>query len=164
MRVVHWLVIVSALLFISGIAFIVRAAQTSQRDPAPQQAAAPLVPVATIKQIMDGIVGPASDAVFNAVSSEVTAAGVTEKAPQTDEEWRKLGASAAALAESGNLMLMGTRAIDAGDWTTITREMIKVSTDVLRATEAKDKDKVFDLGEGLYNTCDNCHRKYQRAS
>jgi hypothetical protein len=163
-RLVHWLLVVSMLLFVGGIVLIVRAAQTARREPPPQAAAAALVPVASVRQIMDGIVSPAADAVFNAVSSEVTAAGVTEKFPKTDAEWRTVGDSAAALVESGNLMLMGSRAIDTGDWTAITREMIKVSTEVLRATEAKDKDKVFDLGEGLYNTCDNCHRKYQRAS
>lgn len=159
----HWFFVVSLSLFVGGIVFVVAGARQTRQPPTTPKTAQ-LANVATVKQIMNGVVDPASNAVFNAVSSEISAAGIVEKAPQTDAEWQKLGDQAAALAEAGNLLLVGGRQIDTGDWTSLSREMTKVSTDVLRATEAKDKDKVFDLGEALYLTCDNCHRKYQRGS
>ena len=54
---------------------------------------------------MKGITGPAADVVYNAVSSTVTLQGTEEVAPRNDQEWEAVEDSAAALVESGNLML-----------------------------------------------------------
>jgi hypothetical protein len=116
MRTVHWLFVISAALFISGIAFIIAGARTAQAA-APAEAQAPAItPVASVKQIMAGISSPAATAVFDSVGTVVDATGIHEKAPSTDTEWAALGASAAALVESGNLLVMGDRAVDRGDW------------------------------------------------
>jgi hypothetical protein len=161
MKLVHGLYIVSALLFVSSIGFVVAGARaTREPEAAP---AVTLTPVATVGQIMHGIVDPAATVVFDAVSTTVTAAGVEEHAPATDAEWDKVVAGAAALVESGNLLLMGNRAVDRGDWTTYSRDLIAASTVALRAAEAKNAKGVFDAGEAIYASCDNCHRKYERT-
>ena len=54
-----------------------------------------------------------------------------------------MGNSAAALIESGNLLMLGDRAIDQGDWVTMSRAMMSAGQDVLKAVEAKDKDAGF---------------------
>jgi hypothetical protein len=164
MKTVYWLFVVSVGLFIGGIAFIIAGERTA-RAATPAAAAAAAVetaPVATVKQIMIGITNPAAFVVYEAVGTKSSAAGVEEIAPQTAEEWAKVGSAAAAVVESGNLMLTGSRAIDKGDWVKMTRDMMEQGQKAMKAAEAKDKEGIVAAGGDLNNTCDNCHARYSR--
>lgn len=162
MRTIYALFLVSVLLFLAGVGLAVTGARASRAVPAaPSQAA--VTPVASVRQIMQAIVEPAADTVFGAVSTVVTAAGTEEKQPRTDAEWEAVAGSAAALVESGNLLLMGSRAIDRGAWTTYARDLISAGRVALKAAEARDAQGVFASGEAIYLACDNCHRTYQRT-
>lgn len=161
MRTVHWLFVISAALFISGIGFIVASARAAQQTE-PSAATAAITPVATTKQIMAGIVSPAAAVVFESVSTTVSAAGIEEKRPTTDAEWAAVGASAAALIEASNLLVMGNRAVDQGEWVTMSAAMAKAGMAALKATEAKDPEGVLGAGEIVNTSCDNCHERYQR--
>jgi hypothetical protein len=163
MRMVHWLFVVGALLFVSGIGLVIAAARGARETPAAAAPAAAIEPVATVKQIMKGIVDPAAKKIFDAVSTTVGPEGVVEHKPTTDDEWEDVGNSAAAVIEAGNLMLMGNRAIDRDEWVKMSRAMIDAGRQVLRATQQKDSDKVFELGEPLNESCDSCHGKYRRG-
>jgi hypothetical protein len=164
MRPRHWFFLLGALLYIVGVGFVLAGARAARFAPAAEAPAASGTPIATVKQIMKGIVAPAATAVFNSVSSTVTAKGVEEKAPETDEEWETLGNSAAALVESGNLLLMGSRAVDKGDWVKFSQQLIDAGKDTLKATQAKSAEQILSSGEKVNESCDNCHRKYQRSS
>jgi hypothetical protein len=161
MRTVHWLFLVSVALFISGIGFVVAGARAG-RAAAPAEAPPPTVPVATVRQIMNGITNPAAMAVYNTVTIVVNADGIKENAPQTDQEWEAVANQAAALVESGNLLLLDGRALDSGDWVKMTRAFMDESQKALKAAEAKNKDAIFESGEHINRTCDTCHAKYQR--
>lgn len=161
MRTLHWLFLVSVALFISGIGFVIAGARAA-RGSTPVEEAPVTTPVATVAQIMNGIVQPNAMAVYNAVGTFVSTAGVKEVAPQNDEEWAALGASAAALIESGNLLLLGNRLVDNGDWVTMTRAFMDASQLALTAADAKDTNAILDAGSTLNDTCDTCHAKYQR--
>jgi hypothetical protein len=163
MRIVNWLFVVSAALFISGIGFIIASARTTQVEaapPAPQVAT--LTPVASVRQLMVGIVTPAAYVVFDSVSTVVDAKGTTEKQPKTDEEWAAVGSAAAALIESANLLLIGNRPIDQGDWVTMSKAMADAGQTALKAAEAKSPEGILESGEAINTSCDNCHQKYQR--
>jgi hypothetical protein len=163
MRTVYWLFAISAALFISGIGFVIAGERTARAaTPAAAATAVETAPVATIKQIMIGITNPAAFVIYEAVGTKSSAAGVEEIAPQNDEEWAKVGSAGAAVVESGNLMLMGDRAIDKGDWVKMTRDMMEQGKAAMKAAEAKDKDKIVEAGGELNTTCDNCHARYQR--
>jgi hypothetical protein len=162
MKTVHWLFVVSVALFISGIGFIIAGARTSQAAAPADTTAPPAPPVATVQQIMRGIVGPAANVVFESVSTTVSAAGIEEKQPRTDAEWLEVSSSAAALVESANLLVAGDRAIDKGEWVTMAKAMADAGMVALKATQAKDAAGVLAAGEAINNSCDNCHRKYQR--
>ena len=164
MKTVYWLFAVSVMLFISGIAFVIAGERTARAaTPTAAVGAAPdVAPVATVKQIMIGITNPSAYVIYEAVGTKSSANGVEEIAPQNDEEWAKVGSAAAAVIESGNLMLMGNRAIDKGDWVKMTREMMDQGQKALKAADAKDKDGVVAAGGDLNNTCDNCHARYSR--
>lgn len=162
MRPIHWLFVVAMALFVSGIGFIVAAARTASRAR-PASSVAAIAPVASVKQIMKAIVNPAAQAVFSSVSTVETAKGIEEKAPQTDQEWEAIGNSAAALAESGNLMLVDGRAVDRGDWVTYSKAMIDSSKAALKATQTKNANALFEAGGTIYESCDNCHKRYERV-
>ena len=161
MKTVHWLFLIGVILFISGIGFIVAGARTSRRAALPVSAPA-TTPVASVKQIMNGIVGPAAAVVYKAVGSTETAKGVEEWAPKSDAEWEAVGNSAAALVESGNLLLMGSRVVDQQDWVKLSRMMIDGGRQALTAVEKRDAAGVMASGEPINSSCDACHEKYER--
>jgi hypothetical protein len=161
MKTVYWLFVVSVALFVSGIAFIIAGARTAEAAAATPPAVA-TSPVASVKQIMIGITNPAAFVVYEAVGTKSSAKGVEEIAPQTDEDWAKVGSAAAAVVESGNLMLTGNRAIDTGDWVKMTRDMMEQGQKAMKAAEAKNKDGIVAAGGDLNTTCDNCHARYSR--
>jgi hypothetical protein len=161
MRIANWLFLISAALFVCGVGFVVVGAGEARKAPA--VAAAPAgTPTANVKQIMAGIVGPAADAIFNAVSTTVTQKGIEEVAPRNDEEWAKVGAYAASLSEAGNLLMADGRAVDHGDWIKMAQAMVDAGRKSLKATEAKDKEGLLMAGEDVNTSCDTCHRRYQR--
>jgi hypothetical protein len=163
MRPLHWFFLVAAVLFIAGIGFIIAGARMARRAPAATATVVATTPVASVKQIMKGIVDPASKAVFSSVNTVETKEGIQEIAPHTDAEWEAVGSSAAALIESGNMILAKGRAVDQGDWVTFSKAMIESSEAALKATQAKNPKDLFSSGGTIYESCDNCHRKYQRV-
>lgn len=119
--------------------------------PAPSaESAAMFKPVATVKQIMQGITIPASNTVF-AVAGET---------PADDAAWHAVEVSALAVAESGNLLLMKPRAVDEGDWRQFTTALIDAAARAAEAARSKDAEKASLAGDDLYNTCEQCHAKY----
>src|SRR4051812_9947519 len=104
MRTIYGILIVSLLLFAAGVAFFVLGIRNAEPAPA--------APVASVKQIMRGMVLPASAAIYNAVSTTVTEKGTAEVFPRNDREWEAVESSAAALAEAANLLKVGGRAPD----------------------------------------------------
>lgn len=162
MRLINWLYVVSVALFISGIGFIIAGARTTQAATPAAVAEPATAPVATVKQLMDGIIGPSATIVFDSVGTIVDATGIHENQPRTDAEWAAVGASAAALVESANLLVTGNRAIDRQDWVTMAKALADSGMVVLKATEAKDPQAILAAGETLNATCDNCHERYSR--
>jgi cytochrome c553 len=160
MRMGHWLFLVSAALFIVGVAFLVASTRTIDNRPAVE--AVVTTPVASVLQIMRGIVAPAASVVFSSVGTTITASGTDERMPRTAEEWNAVGDSVAALAESGNLLMLDGRAIDKGDWMTMSRALMDGARGALKAIEAKDVEALFASGETINTSCDSCHERYQR--
>jgi hypothetical protein len=160
MKIRHWFFLVGVL-FVSGIGFTIAGARAARLAPVVE---APITtPVATVKQIMKGIVAPAATVVFNSVSTTVSFRGTEETFPRNDAEWEAVGTSAAALIESGNLLLMGTRAIDKGEWVKMSQAMIEAGKLALKATQDKSTEGVLAAGERVNVSCDACHRRYQRG-
>jgi len=161
MRPIHWLFVVSVALFIGSIAFVIAAGRTGRGDPTPEGPT--LTPVASVKHIMYGIVQPAATAIYQSVSYISTPEGIQDKRPETDAEWAALENSAAALIESGNLLLIGDRALDKGEWTKMTQMMIEAGIVALKAAQAKDADGILASGENINASCETCHERYLRS-
>jgi len=155
MRTIHWLYLLAVVMFAASVALFVRGRAANARI------ADETTPVATVKQIMAGIVMPAAANVFGSVATISDINGVEAHQPRTEAEWALVGANAAALVEAGNLLLMGDRLKDTNQWVTRTRAMMDAAGIALRATEARDVDALFDAGEAINLSCDMCHTRYQ---
>ena len=156
MRTTYGLLIVSLLLFVFGIWFVLAGARTASGPPA-----AP--PVATVLELMDGIVSPAAQVVYDSVATIVDKEGVKETRPKNDREWARVAGNAASLIEASELLKMEGRAKAGDDWTMIATAMGTAAAEVRAAAQKKDADGILGAGEKLNNSCDNCHRKYQVA-
>ena len=107
-------------------------------------------PVGTVREIMLGIVAPASDAIFK----------VPNQAPKDDKEWKTVQDSALMLAETGNLLLVPGRAKDNGDWTKFSKSLITQGSKAFKAANAKDAKSLEDIGNDIDDVCETCHAKY----
>jgi hypothetical protein len=116
-----------------------------------------LAPIATVEQIMETTVEPVSNKVFDAAAWEN---GVQVGGPKTDEDWKMVEANALMLAETGNLLLMGSRKKDGVGWVTRTQAMMDAANEAARAAAAKNTDGVFNAGTKIYLACTGCHLQY----
>ena len=114
-------------------------------------------PVATIEQIMEASVEPTSNAVFDAAA---WVNGVQVGGPTTDDDWKMVQANALMLAETGNLLLMGSRAKDQVGWVTRTQAMMDAANEAAKAAEAKNTEAIFKAGTKIYQACLGCHLQY----
>jgi hypothetical protein len=122
--------------------------------------APPYKPVASNVELMRSIITVAAEEYWGSVSIIVDANGITENAPESDDEWRLVWAAGISLAESGNLLMMPTRAVDNEDWMRYSEDLVDVGLQAARAAEARDADAVLEVGELVYNVCLDCHRDY----
>src|SRR5262245_17105453 len=95
-------------LCVTGGALIVAAACSSPKVESPAQAkGAPASTstgdfrtTATIKDIMDSVVDPSADYLWDSVATIVTRKGTEERRPRTDMEWKEVRRRAIALIEA----------------------------------------------------------------
>jgi hypothetical protein len=116
--------------------------------------------VADVKQLMNWIIEPNADVLWDSVGTIITEAGREELLPETEEEWEAVRNSAAVIAESGNLLMMDGRAFDRDQWMKAARNMINAATTAIQAAEAKDVPALFDAGGAVYEACTACHSRY----
>jgi len=120
----------------------------------------PFEPVADIAELMEALIDPHADVIWDSVGFIMTEEGTEEVRPRSDEAWAQVRNSAIALAESANLLMIPPRARDSGEWLAASRALLETSRSAIRATEAQDPEELFKVGGYIYNTCSNCHQKY----
>ena len=123
----------------------------------------PFKPVVDTKLLMQSVIDPNADLVWDAVKTIDTAKGTEEIRPRTDEQWAAVRNAAVTVAESGNLLMMVPRAKNGGEWMQRAQEMIKAGEEAMRAADSKNAEKLFTVGGDLYDSCSNCHREYVDA-
>ena len=119
--------------------------------------------VADNKLLMQSVIDPSADFVWDSVKTIITKDKTEEIRPHTNEEWLAVRNAAVALTESGNLLMMAPRAKDGGDWMKLSQELINTGEAAIRAADAKNADRLFTVGGDIYEACSNCHRQYMEA-
>ena len=138
--------VVVPLLALTALAALARGQTPKTAAPVP----AGIRTVASVLQVMHAITIPASEALFKAASEP----------PASDKSWADLRLQALALAESGNLLMIGSRVKDRAGWLRASRAMVDAAAAAARAAEAKDTNGVGAAGDAVYETCENCHAAY----
>ena len=184
--------IASAVWVVAGLS-----AQQPKSNPAgtaattPAAARTPAAPagftvVASIQEIMSGIVDPTSKVLFGAVAVEATQAGTKTKAPETAADWEVVRRNALMLAEAGNLLkIPGRRAERAGSqnkapspenltpaeiqaaiardtasYNKLAQGLTDAALVTLKAIDARNPDAVSSAGENIDTACENCHLRF----
>jgi len=130
----------------------------------------------SIKELMDSIIDPSADGLWNAVGTIVDKdAGVQEAIPRTEEEWHDVRRAAVRIIEGANLLMMpGREAAPAGTTTEIAalirndrssfdefaRALQALGVEALGAGDAKNGDLLLDVGGRMENVCEGCHQTF----
>jgi hypothetical protein len=174
----------AALAVAIGAALVVVGAAQSQTTAA-QPDANGYIPQATIIEIMDAMVMPNAQSIWDAVAVDVTEHGTVEKKPETDEDWAKLRATAVTLAEATNLLVIPGRhaapkgTVSANPDSELTPEKIdallasqrpawvahahvlhEAAMEALKAIDAKSIDAISDAGGTIDSACEGCHLQF----
>jgi len=151
----------------------------------PETAAAEFRTTATIKDIMDSVVDPSADFIWDSVSTIVTRKGVEERRPRTDMEWKEVRRRCIALIEATNLLIMDNRLVarageksenpgielgpeeikgiidsDRASFIKFAHGLHDAGMKALAAIDKKDADALSDSGETIDEACEQCHLKY----
>ena len=158
MRTSQWTLLVTCLMFVASIWFVLASAKT----PAAGGATPAAAPVASVREMMTGMVAPAATTVYRSVGYVVSVEGEKETSPQSDEEWDAIAGSAAALAEAGAMLKAPGRDgfNGAEGWQKFAQDMIDASLVSRAAAIKRDKQALFASGEALNESCEGCHSAY----
>jgi hypothetical protein len=147
--------------------------------------APPFRTTVSIEEVMRYMIDPPADAIWESVVTIVTAEGIQEIVPETDEDWAALRGHAVTLLESTNLLLMpGRRVAMEGSvselpgvdlepdeieailaanrtaWATLTGALHDSGVQVLAAVDVRDLDALLVAGDVLDLACENCHIQF----
>jgi cytochrome c556 len=147
--------------------------------------ASDFLPQATIVEIMDSMVMPAAQVLWDAVAVDVTEKGTIEKVPQTDEDWAKLRWTAVTLAEATNALVVpgrhvappGTKSLnpdaelepqqvealiakDRAAFVAHAHVLHEAAMEALRAIDARSVDGVSEAGGTIDAACEGCHLQF----
>ena len=182
MRTGYWLLILVLAVLVTGTV----ATWRGTRQAAASEAI--MMRVGTVKEIMEGIVDPSADVVWESVATHFTTTGVETRAPKTDDEWATVQHSALMLAEAANLLKMRGREIarpaDANsksgpdapeltpaeiqvkvnrDWSLWIAHANRLQETAIKAwgiTNARDVNGIVEVGDAIDKACESCHLEY----
>jgi hypothetical protein len=167
-------------------------AVASQCSPQPAKPSASrligdMQPVVSAKELMKYTIDPIADNIFNAVRWDVTAKGIVETRPRTDDDWDRVKTGAVTLAEGIYLLKVPRLFAPPGDvndsigpnapelspdqikakieadpvlWNAKIEALRNVALEVLDVVKKKDVDALFDAGGDLDKACEDCHIEY----
>jgi len=148
---------------------------------------APLTPVLSVKELMEHIVDPIADWVFDAAVIDVSEKGIVETMPLTDEDWLRVERGTMILAESANLLKMPRPMVPPGDaslteqaggpeltpaeieakvkqdpalWNQQADLLRVAALESLAIVKARDAKGLFDAGDKIDKACESCHLEY----
>ena len=185
---VRWFHTVSAVVLLTSLVLISacqKPAETTAAAPAPAPPPPEYVPTATVKDLMQSVVDPNADVVWLAVTTVQSNKGTVETRPKTDEEWTKIRHGAVALMEASNLLMVPGRHVarpgeksetpgvelepsemeavinkDLAAWRKRAHGLHEAGVAAIQAIDAKDADKLFEVGEQIERACESCHSQY----
>ena len=106
--------------------------------------------VASVMDVMRTMTIPSSNAVFEGGSEP----------PKDDAGWDRVRDQALVLAESGNLLMIGSRVKDRAAWLKFSRAQVDAAERAATAAAAKNAEALSTAADAVYETCADCHKVY----
>ena len=151
----------------------------------PAPAAPALAPAATIKDLMDAMVDPSAEYLFDNIVEIVDEKGIIDKTPKTDDEWKEVRRRAVMLVEAPNLLVAPGRKVakpgekaeypevelhpeqiqkmiddDRDAFVRRAKRLQDAATLALKAIDARDKKDLFAKLGDVDKACESCHLHY----
>ena len=172
----------------SRIVWLVVAGLCAACRPQPAPVAdPPYRATSTIRELMQSIVAPSAQGLWDSVGRVSDANGTRDLEPRTDEEWAAVRRHAVSLKESTNLLLMPGRHVatagqdtlkaddaepgselhpaqiekllneDRAAWTAMTENLHAAAVLMLDAVDKRDVARLESTGSDLDGVCESCH-------
>jgi hypothetical protein len=137
-----------------------------------------------IEEVMGHVIMPNADLLWGSVATNVTAKGVEEIVPKTEDDWERVRNYAVTLVEGTNLLLIpgravaepGQRVADASEltpeqieakikadpamWDSFVHKLRDVAMESVTAIDKKSPDGLIEAGDHLDKACEACHLEY----
>ena len=157
-------------------------------QPAPSAPpTSPYRATATVRELMQSVVAPSAQGLWDAVGTISNARGTVNLEPKTDAEWAAVRRHAVALVESTNLLVIPGRHIATADaqtlkadeadpgaelapaeiekrvlenwpaWTAMAHALHDSAMTVLKTVDNKDAAGLETTGSDLDGVCETCH-------
>ena len=180
-RSFHWL-------FLAALSLLLVAACSTPPPAAPPAQVrneSPFLVTATIKDVMDSMVDPSSDYLWESVATIITRKGTEERQPRTDEDWKQVRRRAITLIEATNVLVIEGRKVakpgeksenpgielgpeeiqkiiddDRASFIKFAHALHDAGVEALTAIDRKSVMGLSDAGETIDTACENCHLKY----
>ena len=169
---IQWILIAPLLCVVSGC--------NKPKPPVPE-----LSTVATIKELMDSMIDPSADFLFETIVQIVDEKGIIDKTPKNDEEWKEVRRHALILLEAPNLLISAGRKVaqpgeradypevelhpeqiqkliddDRASFVRRARKLQDAAALALKTIDARDKDALFRALGDVDKACESCHLHY----
>jgi hypothetical protein len=183
-------------LIVIGALFMSTCTRSGRQDAKPTAAVSsttnpstfgPMVPVVSVKELMQYMIDPISDDIFDAVWWDTTKNGVVKHQPTTDEDWEKVKTGAISLAEGIFLLKVPRPFAPDGDvnnslgpnppelspiqikaklekdpvlWEAKIQAMRNAALEIVDVVKKKNADELFVASQDIDEACENCHLEY----
>lgn len=138
----------------------------------------------TLQDVMNQIVDPEADVIWNATGSIATRKGIVEHYPRTDADWEAQRRAVSRLLEASNLLLIPDRNVadkpfeSAGPGVYSSGEVQHqidtrravfngmalnlrgAAQQLFKATDTRDVKSLLELGDALDKACESCHKTF----
>ena len=170
-------------------AFALLAACKPQTEvPAPAQAAFTNVPPyaaqITLQDLMNQIIDPEADVIWNATGTIANKKGIVEHYPKTDEDWEAQRRAVLRLLEASNLLLIPDRKVAATPFESagpgvfssaevqhqlesrravfngMALNLRGAAQELLKAVDTRNVKSLLELGDALDHACEGCHKTF----
>jgi hypothetical protein len=146
-----------------------------------------LAPTLSVKELMEHIIDPTSDWIFDAAVIDISKKGVTETKPLSEDDWLKVERGGYLLAESTNLLKIPRRMVppeeegkphqpgepelppeqiqakiekDRALWYKHADGLKAAALEAVKVAKARDFDGLFNVGDRVDKACEACHLEY----
>src|SRR5215471_1263065 len=181
--------VVAAACLFAAVVTVTCSKPAPEPKPAPAKSAliGDITPVVSVKELMENMIDPLSDNVFDAVWWDNTSKGIEEHKPVSDEDWEKVKTGAVGIVEGIELLKVRRPWTPAGDlnnsqgpnapelsptqiqaklekdpvlWIAKIQALRNVGLEVLEIVKKKDTNALWQAGGDLDDACEACHLEY----